>query len=105
MLVRWNPKARNVPISPVLFATAAYMVIMAPMVAAEGEYDGERYAEDAAGTSPSSPTARGSTRSPASTSRVRRGSPSMRLLTASNLRGVAKLEDDGRVDRPAGRPA
>ena len=31
--VRWKPRARRVPISVVLVATAAYMVIMAPMIA------------------------------------------------------------------------
>ena len=33
MDLRWKPRARSVPISAVRLATAAYMVIMAPMIA------------------------------------------------------------------------
>jgi hypothetical protein len=33
MLLRRKPSALKVPISPILFATAAYMVIIAPMIA------------------------------------------------------------------------
>ena len=33
MLRLWNPRALSVPISAVRFATAAYMVIMAPITA------------------------------------------------------------------------
>ncbi len=33
MLLRGNPRARRVPISSVRFATAAYIVIMAPIIA------------------------------------------------------------------------
>ncbi len=33
MLPRWNPRARSVPISGTRLATAAYMVIIAPMIA------------------------------------------------------------------------